>query len=142
MLSRSFTKALSSYSPPIKLLPFSDVTIFTCPCLAINRLRANINDSVVRLSTISRCNALIVDPESNRVLTLNLFSFISVTYTGKTCRNGPRRFDLENEFTLPSVGTMFCGGIVFFYLNYSLDYLKVVYVEGYCVSVYNHRHDI
>ena len=53
------------------------------------------------------------DAKSNRALALNLFPFISVTYTGKTCRNGPRRFDLENEFTLPSVGVLFCGGDCF-----------------------------
>ena len=44
---------------------------------------------------------------------LNLVSFLSVTYTRKTCRNGPRRFDLENKFTLLSVGILFCGGDYF-----------------------------
>ena len=53
------------------------------------------------------------DPESNKALTLNLFPFLSVKYTGKTCRNGPQRFDLENEFTLSSVGILFCGGYCF-----------------------------
>ena len=60
LLSRSFNDALSSYSPPIKLLPLSDVMIFTCPLLLINSLRANINDSAARLYAISRRNALIV----------------------------------------------------------------------------------
>ena len=60
LLSRSFVKALSSYSPPIKLLPLSHVMIFTRSLLAINQLRANVNDSAVRLSATSRCNALIV----------------------------------------------------------------------------------
>ena len=58
LLSRSFNNALSPYSPPIKLLPLSDVMIFTCPVLVINRLRTNISDYVVRLPTTSRCNAL------------------------------------------------------------------------------------
>ena len=50
------------------------------------------------------------DPESNKPLTLKRFAFLSVTYTGKTCRNDPRTFDIENEFMLPKVGTLFCGG--------------------------------
>ena len=50
------------------------------------------------------------DPESNKTLTLNLFLFLFVTYTGKTCRNGPQRFDLESKFTLPSVGILFSRG--------------------------------
>ena len=51
--------------------------------------------------------------ESDKTLILNLSRFLSVTCTGKTCRNGPRRFDLENEFTLPSVGILFCVGDCF-----------------------------
>ena len=47
--SRSFSNALSSYLPAIKLLPMSDITIFACPLLAINRLRFNINGSAYRL---------------------------------------------------------------------------------------------
>ena len=52
-------------------------------------------------------------PEFNKALTLNGFPFLSVTYTCKICRNGPRRFDLENKFTLPSVRILFCGGECF-----------------------------
>ena len=40
--------ALISDSSPIKLLPLSDISIFTCPILSINWLRADLNDSVVR----------------------------------------------------------------------------------------------
>ena len=60
LLSRYFINALSSYSPPIKLLPLSDFMIFIYPLLVKNRLRANINDSVVRLSATYRCDGLIV----------------------------------------------------------------------------------
>ena len=48
------------------------------------------------------------DLESNKALTLNLFPFLSVIYTSKTCRKGPQ-FDLENEFMLSLVGLLFCG---------------------------------
>ena len=87
LLSRSFTNALSSYSPPIKLLQLSDVMIFTCPLLAINRLRANINDSFVRLSATSRCNALIVKQTETtpyRLFNVGFFlvRFIALTFIG------------------------------------------------------------
>ena len=55
------------------------------------------------------------DPESNKALTLNPFPFVSVTYTGKTCRKGSQGVDLENEFTLPLVGILFCGGNCFLF---------------------------
>ena len=51
----------SDIKPPIKLLLLPDVTIFTCPLLSINQLRANVNDSVVRLSATSRLNTLIIE---------------------------------------------------------------------------------
>ena len=60
LLSRSLTNTLNSYSLPIKLLPLSYAMIFTSSLLVTYRLRANVNDSVVRLSATSRCNALIV----------------------------------------------------------------------------------
>ena len=82
-----FTNALSSYSPPIKLLPMLDVMIFTCPFLAINRLRANINYSVVRLFATSRCNALIVKQTKNTPYCLFnvgffLVCFVALTFIG------------------------------------------------------------
>ena len=87
LLSRSFTNALNSYLPPIKLLPLSDVMIFTCPLLAINRLRANINDPVVRLSATSTCNALIV--KQTKITPYRLFNvgfflvcFVALTFIG------------------------------------------------------------
>ena len=87
LFSRSFTNALSSYSPPIKLLPLSDVMIFTCPLLAINQLRANINVSVIRLSATSRCNALIV--KQTKITPYRLFNvrfflvcFVALTFIG------------------------------------------------------------
>ena len=48
-----------------------------------------------------------------KALILKLLPFLSVTYTGKTCKNSPRRFDLENELTLPSLKILFCKGDCF-----------------------------
>ena len=80
------------------------------------------------------------DPESNKTLTLKLFMFFSVTYAGKTYRNGPRRFDLESEFKLPSVGILFSGGDCF--LLSELPFCLSIYVKGYSIFVYNHWYDI
>ena len=87
LLSRSLTNASSSYSPPIKLLQLSDVMIFICPLLAINRLRANTNDSVVTLSPTSRCNALIV--KQTKITPYHSFNagffllyFVALTFIG------------------------------------------------------------
>ena len=60
LLLSSSSNALTSDSPPIKLLPLSDAIILTYP-LVINQVRANKNYVAVRLSTTSRCNALIVN---------------------------------------------------------------------------------
>ena len=72
LLSSPLTNALSSTSPPAKMLPLSNVMIFTCPLLAINRLIAHVNDSVLSLSATSRCNALLV--KQTKVTLYSLFN--------------------------------------------------------------------
>ena len=87
LLSSLLTMALSSDCSPIKLLILSDVIISTCPFVAINRLRANINYSVVRSSATSRCNFLIVKQTKitpYRLLNagFSLVYFVALTFTG------------------------------------------------------------
>ena len=69
------------------LLWFNSLDKFRC-CSFPRRL--NLSVSVLLTSVKS-------DPESNKSLTLKLFPFLSMPYTGKTCRNGPQRFALKNE---------------------------------------------
>ena len=87
LLSCSLTNVLSSDLPPTTLLPLSYIMIFTCHFLAINRLRANINDSVVTLSANCRCNALIFkETKIIRYCLVNagffLAYFVALTFIG------------------------------------------------------------
>ena len=47
--------SLSSLSPPVKLVPLSDLISLTWPLLAINRLHAIKKESVSKLCTTSTC---------------------------------------------------------------------------------------
>ena len=53
--------SLSSLSPPVKLVPLSDLISLTWPLLAINRLHAIKKESVSKLCTTSTCTARIND---------------------------------------------------------------------------------
>ena len=72
--------SLSSLSPPVKLVPLSDLISLTWPLLAINRLHAIKKESVSKLCTTSTCTARIT---KHAKMTSNIFTRLRSRRTWK-----------------------------------------------------------
>ena len=76
--------SLSSLSPPVKLVPLSDLISLTWPLLAINRLHVIKKESVSKLCTTSTCTARIT---KHAKMTSNIFTRLRSRRTWK----GPKQ---------------------------------------------------